>query len=284
MSVVIDIHPHVIAADTERYPLAPLSGRQSDWSRERPVGFEEMIAAMDAAGIARSALVQASTCYGHDNAYVAAAVAAHPERFTGVFSVEVCARDAPERIRGWMDRGLTGLRVFIAGHTASAKDARLDDPLSFPAWETAAGVGLSVCVQLRAAGLPQLEAMLERFPKVRVVLDHMARPEIDAGPPYAAAAGLLALARFPNLYLKLSTHNVRESRQGKATPESFFRKVVDAFGAQRIAWGSNFPASEGTLAAILAEARAALASLSREDQDWIFFRTAQTLYPALADK
>jgi L-fuconolactonase len=284
MSAVIDIHTHVIAADTGRYPLAPLGGEQSGWSRERPASFEQMIAAMDEAGIARSALVQASTCYGHDNAYVAAAVAAHPERFTGVFSVDVCASDAAERMRHWMDRGLTGLRVFIAGHTASAKDARLDDPRSFPAWESAGAADLPVCVQLRAAGLPQLEAMLERFPKVRVVLDHMARPEIDAGAPYAAAAGLFGLARFPNLYLKLSTHNVRESRQGKATPESFFRKVVDAFGARRIAWGSNFPASKGTLAEILAEARAALASLSREDQDWIFFRTAQTLYPALADK
>lgn len=282
MSAVIDIHPHVIAADTRRYPLAPLSGKQSDWSRERPASFEQMLAAMDAAGVARSALVQASTCYGHDNRYVADAVAAHPRRFTGVFSVDVCAGDAPQRMREWMGRGLTGLRVFIAGHTASAKDARLDDPRSFPAWEAASAAGITVAVQLRADGLPQLEAMLARFPKARVVLDHMARPVIEAGPPYAAAAGLFALARFPNLFLKLSTHNVRESRLGKATPETFFRKVVDAFGAQRIAWGSNFPASSGTLTEILAEARAALASLSASDQDWIFNRTAQVLYPALA--
>jgi len=95
MSTVIDIHPHVIASDTRRYPLSPLSGRQSDWSRERPVGFEGMIAAMDEAGVAKAALVQASTCYGHDNSYVAGAVAARPERFTGVFSVDVLQRDAP---------------------------------------------------------------------------------------------------------------------------------------------------------------------------------------------
>ena len=47
MSAAVDIHPHVIAEDTRRYPLAPLSGRQSDWSRERPVSFEKMLAAMD---------------------------------------------------------------------------------------------------------------------------------------------------------------------------------------------------------------------------------------------
>jgi len=60
MSTVIDIHPHVIAADTERYPLTPLGGHQSDWSRERPVSFEKMIADMDEAGIAKAALVQAA--------------------------------------------------------------------------------------------------------------------------------------------------------------------------------------------------------------------------------
>ena len=45
--MTIDIHPHVISKDEERYPRAPLGGKQSDWSRERPVGAEEMLAAMD---------------------------------------------------------------------------------------------------------------------------------------------------------------------------------------------------------------------------------------------
>jgi predicted TIM-barrel fold metal-dependent hydrolase len=282
VSTVIDIHPHVIAADAKRYPLSPLSGRQSDWSRERPVGFEAMIAAMDEAGVAKAALVQASTCYGHDNSYIADAVAAHRARFTGVFSVDVLERDAAERIDHWVSRGLTGLRVFIAGHTAAAKDTRLDDRRSFPAWEYAEKAAIPVCVQLRAAGLPQLVTVLERFPRLRVILDHMARPAIDDGPPYAAAASLFSLARYGNLYLKLSTHNVREARAGKAAPESFFARVVAEFGASRIAWGSNYPASEGTLAGILAEARSALAPLPSADRDWIFFRTAQSLYPALS--
>ena len=282
MSAVIDLHAHVISADAQRYPLAPLSGQQSDWSRERPVSFQRMIAAMGEAGIAKAALVQASTSYGHDNSYVADAVAARPERFIGVFSVDVLQRDAPERIDYWVSKGLTGLRVFIAGHTAAVKGARLDDSRSFPAWERASKAGIPVCVQLRAAGLPQLAAVLERFPRVRVVLDHMARPIVEDGPPYAAAARLFSLARYANLYLKLSTHNVRESRAGKATPESFFARVVAEFGASRIAWGSNFPASEGSLPGLLAEARSALAALPSRDRDWIFFRTAQSLYPALA--
>jgi len=97
--MIIDIHPHVISTDTLRYPNAPVGGHKSDWSRERPVSAEQMIAAMDRACISKSVLVQASTCYGHDNSYVADTVAAHPNRFTGVFSVDVLAPDAPEKIR-----------------------------------------------------------------------------------------------------------------------------------------------------------------------------------------
>jgi len=159
---VVDIHPHLISPDTRRYPQAPLGGKQSGWSRQRPVDAEQMLAAMDAAGIERSVLVQASTCYGHDNNYVADSVTAHPDRFAGVFSVDMLADDAQSRIRHWLERGLKGLRVFIAGHTA-AHDARLDDPRSFPAWECAAEAGLPICVQVRSPGLGQLETLLQRL-------------------------------------------------------------------------------------------------------------------------
>jgi len=275
----VDVHPHVISTDTSRYPRDPLGGSQSDWSRDRPVSAEGMVAAMDEAGVSRSALVQAATCYGYDNSYLADAVAAFPGRFAGVFSVDVFRDDARERIGHWMKKGLHGLRVFIAGHTMAAKDARLDDPRAFPAWELASDLGLTVSVQLRAAGLPQLETVIARFPRARILLDHMARPLIEDGPPYAEAQSLFALARHPNLFLKLTTHNLRESRKGKATPETFFLRVVAEFGARRIAWGSNYPASEGTLAGLLAEARAALAPLPEADRDWIFRGTAEALYP-----
>jgi predicted TIM-barrel fold metal-dependent hydrolase len=284
MNRPIDLHAHVISADTKRYPQAPLGGEPSGWSRERPVSAEKMLSAMDDAGVAKTVLVQASTCYGHDNSYVADAVAAHAGRFTGVFSVDVLQADAPDRIRYWTGKKLRGMRVFVAGHTTAARDARIDDPRSFPAWECASATGIPICVQIRAAGLAQLDAVLERFPKARVVLDHMGRPLVADGPPYLDADPLFRLARHRNLYLKLTTHNVRESREGKATPETFFARVVKEFGASRVAWGSNYPAAEGTLAFLLDEARDALASLPQEYRDWIFFRTAQALYPGLAEK
>ncbi len=278
----IDIHPHIIASDKARYPLAPIGGHQSDWSRTRPVSVEQLVAAMDETGIQKAAIVQASTCYGHDNSYIADAVAAYPKRFTGVFSVDVLAPDAPERMRYWLGKGLTGLRLFTFGSTMSEQANWLDDPKSYSAWACAEELGLSICLQMSAKAIPQAASMAERFPKVRIILDHGARPALDDGPPYNAAASLFALARHPNIYIKLTPRIFAECRHGKATPETFFARLAGEFGAQRLAWGSNYPSSEGKLPELLQVARESVATLPLADQDWIFAKTAQTLYPELA--
>jgi L-fuconolactonase len=281
MPAVIDIHPHIISPDLKRYPRAPLGGKQSDWSATRPVSLEQLVAAMDATGIEKAAIVQASTCYGHDNSYVADAVAAYPKRFTGVFSADVLAPDATVKMRHWMERGLTGMRLFTFGSTMSEQASWLDDPKSYPAWTYAADHGLSICMQMSASGIPQLVKMIERFPKVKILLDHMARPTLDDGPPYAAAASLFGLARYPTVYLKLTKRNFEQAKTGKATPATFFPKLAAEFGAERLAWGSNYPSSEGTMPDILQLAKEALSVLPQKDQDWIFAKTAQVLYPAL---
>jgi predicted TIM-barrel fold metal-dependent hydrolase len=213
---------------------------------------------------------------------VADAVAAHPERFTGVFSVDPLAPDAPEKIRAWVRRKLTGMRLFTAGSTMADQANWIDDPRSFPAWECAAELGIPVCMQMTTKAIPQLVHILERFPQVPVILDHLAKPSLSDGPPYLGAADVFRLADHKNLYLKVSPHTVAEARNGKATYATFFPLLVSKFGASRIAWGSNFPASKGTLAELLEASQAALSVLSAEDRDWIFAGTAQALYPALA--
>src|SRR5438105_12036049 len=144
---IIDIHPHVISSDTVRYPRAPRGGHQSDWSRDRPVSIEAMIAAMNDAGVTKSALVQASTCYGHDNSYLADSVAAHPERFTGVFSADILTPDATEKLAFWMSKGLTGLRLFTTGSTMPGQQEFPHDRNSFPAWQFAQEHNLPVALQ-----------------------------------------------------------------------------------------------------------------------------------------
>jgi L-fuconolactonase len=280
----IDIHPHVISRDDAHYPRAPLFGVQSDWSRERPVTIEDMIAAMDEAGVEKSAIVQASTCYGHDNSYLADSIAKHNNRLTGVCSVDIRAPDAVEKLNFWRERGMTGLRLFTGGSTQSIDASWIDDPLTFPAWDHAAQTGMSVCLQMSSAGFPKALGILKQFPKVRLLLDHLARPDLTDGPPYAAAEPLFSLAPYGNIYLKATPRTFAQVREGKASPESFFRKLVSEFGASRIAWGSNYPSSPGPLSKILATAREGLASVTSKDQEWIFARTAQSIYPVLADK
>lgn len=282
--MIVDTHAHVISSDTQRYPNAPLGGHKSDWSRERPVSTEQMIAAMDGAGIAKSVLVQASTCYGHDNSYVADAAAAHPDRFTGVFSVDVLAPDAPERIRYWAGRKLSGMRLFTAGSTMPNQADWVDEPRSFPAWECASELGIPVCLQMTVKAIPQLIRMLKRFPHVSVILDHLAKPTLSDGPPYAGALEVFRLAEYKNLYLKLTPRTIAEAQSGKATPETFFPLLVSKFGASRIAWGSNYPASEGTLPELVKLSQMGLSALTVEERDWIFAQTALNLYPVLAGK
>jgi predicted TIM-barrel fold metal-dependent hydrolase len=278
----IDIHPHIISDDDARYARVPLFGVQSDWSRDRPVTIDGLVAAMDEAGVAKAAIVQSSTCYGFDNSYLVDSIARYPGRFTAVGSIDVSLPDAPATLAKWVKRGVSGLRLFTGGSTAAFDPSSLDDPRSFPVWSACAELNLSMAIQTDPSGLAQVAGLAKRFPKVRIVLDHLGRPDVTDGAPYKRASSLFGLAPFENIYLKLTPRIFGDSQKGQATPQTFFPRLVEVFGSDRLAWGSNFPASEGKLSANLQVAKKCLASLSAADQDWIFSRTAQRLYPALS--
>ena len=282
MASFIDIHPHIISDNVSRYPPAPLFGKRSDWSQERPTTVETLIAAMDEAGVAKAAVVHSSTTYGYDNSYVVDGCAKYPDRLVAVGSVDVLQPDAPKTIREWVDRGLAGLRLFTGGSTKDFDPSELDNSSSFPAWELCGELGLSMCIQTGPVGLPQVTGLARRFPNVAIILDHLARPDVLDGPPYKAARSLFELAPLENIYLKLTPRIFSDVKKGDASPETFFPILVEAFGSKRLAWGSNFPTSEGALGANLDKAKACLKTLSTEDQAWIFGKTAQLLYPKLA--
>ncbi|MFC0410148.1 amidohydrolase family protein [Roseomonas elaeocarpi] len=279
----VDIHPHVISTDEKRYPHSPLFGKQSDWSKERPTEVENLIEFMDEAGVEKAAIVQSSTCYGYDNSYVCDAVQRYPGRFTAVGSVDLMQPDAPQTIRGWTERGLTGLRLFTGGSTKEFDTSELDDPRSFAAWETAGELGLPICIQTGPVGLAQVAGLAKRFPQVKIILDHLARPVIDDGAPYKKAVSLFALAPFENVYLKLTPRIFTTVVQGAARPDTFFPKLIEMFGASRLAWGSNYPASEGSMKENLEIAEDRLSVVGEADRRQIFARTAQSLYPTLKD-
>ena len=278
---VIDTHCHVVSPDRVRYPLAPIGGKQSDWSSERPTTPEQLLAAMDAAGVNKAVVVQASTAYGHDSSYLADSLARFPERFTGVFSLDPLEPDALAKMDHWKSRGMTGMRVFTTGSTMPGQQTWLDDERAFPVWEKAEREHLPIAVQMTQDGIPLLLKIVAKFPALNFLLDHLARPVITDGAPYAKAAGLFELAKYPSIYMKITSRTVEHSQSGQATPQTFFPKLVETFGAARLMWGSNFPAHDDTLPNILKETLHVLASLSAADQAMILSGTAETLYPTL---
>jgi L-fuconolactonase len=283
VSKVIDIHPHIISPDKVKYPESPLFGIQSKWSAERPTPIEAMIKAMDEAGVDKSAIVHSSTCYGYNCSYLADSLARFPARFTGVGSIDMLAPDNVEKAQHWIDRGFTGFRIFTGGSTKEVDPSSLADPKSFPVWELVGDKGFSICVQSDPTGIPATITLAKRFPKVKIIMDHLGRPNVSDGPPYDAAKPLWSLAQYPNVYLKMSTHAFERTNVGKGREETFFSKLIQEFTSKRIAWGSNFPASAGHLKEHLAHAKKGLSILSQSDQDWILAKTAQVLYPTLKD-
>lgn len=276
---LVDTHTHVISPDAATYPADPIGGHRSEWSSQRPADASQLLKAMDEAGIEQAVVVQASTVYGHDNRYVADTVRAHPDRFVGVYSIDAMASDAVARIEHWQSLGLWGFRLFTTGSTMPGQADWLGHEDSYPAWAYAEAHGIPVCLQMTMQGIPALRGLLTRFPKVKVLLDHCARPELADGAPYAAARALFDLAELPGVHLKLTNRTLAAAAEGASTPPDFLHAIVAAFGAGRIAWGSNFPAAAGTLASLADTAKQALATLSATDQERIFNGTARSLYP-----
>ncbi|HEY5305812.1 MAG TPA: amidohydrolase family protein [Pseudolabrys sp.] len=283
MSPIIDIHPHIVSPDTKTYPLDPLGGTQSTWSTERPTTYDDLLRAMNEAGVAKAAIVHSSTAYGYDNSYVADAVKAVPKRFTGVYSIDALAPDAVKAFDYWLGRGCTGMRLFTTGSTMPGQATWFADPKTYPFWEHAAAKNIPVCVQMKQEGIPLLKMLMDKFPKVTMILDHLSRSPFEDGPPYAEANDFLALAKYKQVFLKITPINISPKNWGKGTPATFFGKMIDTFGAARMGWGSNFPNSIGTMKEILDTAQKAFSFAKPSEQDCIFGKTALVLYPSLKD-
>ena len=242
---IIDIHPHVISTDQTKYPFAPISGKLSHWVEERPVTTEEMLKQMDAAGVAKSVLVHASTA----TATITAMRPTRPQRIPTALrrsAASMCGLRSPERLNYWVrERHMTGLRIFTSGSAMADDSAWIDDPITMPAWEAANELAIPVCLQMKATGFPHLQTIVKRFPNLRVILDHLAHPPSEDGPPYRAAAEFWKLAAYPNVYLKLTAHNFKEFNEGSGSSESFIKACVDAFGPATSRGGRIFPRPKG---------------------------------------
>ena len=281
----VETHAHLLADDLQKYPIGPVGGQQSEWSKGISLTAEAFLAHMDAAGVDQAVLVQASTVHGYDNNYCAESASRYPARFASVCCIDPLLPDAPQTLNYWItQRGMDGVRLFTTGSSV-AESHWLDSPATYPFWDRARELGIPVDVQIRATGIPMLRNVLDRYGDVRMILDHLASPAIEDGPPYAVAADLFDLGRYPNMYFKFSTHNIEAATQGKSTVDAFFRTAIERLSANHLLWSSNFPGTRGSGAEPYKElvdfARNALADLPESDRNWLFGETARSLYPKL---
>lgn len=283
---VADLHTHIISADTERYPVSPLGGTRSSWSAERPTDLDGLLRQLDKAGVDKAAVVQASTAYGFDNRYVADSIEAHQERLIGVCSVDFRASDAVEQITYWVsERNFAGVRIRAAdGTTPVPSQTRLDDPAIDPVWEYLEAQRIPACIQMHSSHTPLLLSVLKRFPHLVIALDHGARPRLEGGPPYAAAGELFELAAYEGVFLKITSVTIqRANREPGGDARQLIRRLADGFGAGRLAWGSNFPASAGSLSDLREAAENAISGFTEPERASFLGGTAARIYPRLAD-
>jgi len=91
--------------------------------------------------------------------------------------------------------------------------------------------------------LPVAAEFVERFPRQRFVLDHLAKPPIKSGQIRSWAHGIRRLAEFPNVFCKLSGL-VTEADWQQWQPEQiapFLDVAFESFGPDRLMIGSDWP-------------------------------------------
>ena len=106
-------------------------------------------------------------------------------------------------------------------------------------WEVAGSAGIVNELHIDSSYARQLEDLIRANPAYPVLIDHLAEAAYGSSPEFAA---VIELAKYPNVYMKLSGLNhfaTDEPLYESAIP--FTRWVTDAFGPERTVWGSGTP-------------------------------------------
>lgn len=130
--------------------------------------------------------------------------------------------------------------------------------------------------------LPVARELAEACPDTALVLDHCGVPDIAGGAFEAWAEGIAALARLPNVSVKLSgiTAYCAPGTATAATLRPWVEHVLACFGPDRMLWGGDWPVVNlgSGLPEWIAITRELLAGLSADEQAAIGHRTARRVY------
>ena len=197
--------------------------------------LETTLAAMDAAGVSRGVL-----CAWHgpegaliSNDEVAAAIAAHKDRFVGLASVDLRSpvQAVRELRRCVRELGFKGLRVLPWLWGLPPNDRRY-----YPLYTECVELGVPFCTQVGHTGplrtsetgrpIPYLDDVALDFPDLVIVAGHIGYPWTEE---------MISLARkYPNVYIDTSAYTAR-----RYPPEIV--RFIAGDGRRKVMFGSNYP-------------------------------------------
>ena len=230
---------------------------------------------MDRNGVHKAVLIQHGGTY--DNTYLLQEAAWRPGRFKVAVLVDPESSDPLGDLTRLAEQGVAGVRIAPAGRFAKAGP--------YDMWRRAGELGLVVTSLGRVSEFASADfaRVLDACPDTHVILEHLAGAGIDE-PPYADFAAALRHGERGNTSIKVPGLGEICSRPPRLLPElefdhvpPLFEMARDAFGVQRMMWGSDFPPSaarEGyanTLRGVMDHP----AFAGGDDIEWVMGRTAE---------
>lgn len=235
--LIADAQVHIWAADTPARPWPPQSPDLPKPHRDTPLSADDLLREMDAAGVDRAVLIS-PVFEGTRNDLVLAAARAHPHRFVVMGRIDP-AQAAPAH---WLDElraapQMRGLRFTF--HRPPLRQWLTGEKLQ-PLWREAEALRLPVMMMVAEQDFAQVEKIAAAHPGLPIALDHMGLSHGTDDEAFAAFDRVLALARLPNVCLKLSClpHYTKDAYPFAAL-HPWLHQALEAFGARRLFWGSD---------------------------------------------
>ena len=270
---IIDPHTHVWVNDPERFPWPSENANPPAQDRSAEMLLEQMAAH----GVERTVLVQVIH-YRWDNSYIVDVLGRYPDKFMGVGRVNPEDPAAADHLSEWTAKGLHGVRLSPA--VGDAGDWFTDAGRMDAIFGRAESEGVPLLLLTGPPRLADLVPLLDRHPDLDVVIDHMADVHAD---DLEGRRLLTDLARFERVYVKIShTWSISEQGYPWTDTHGLVEAVYQAFGAQRIMWGTDWPVclSKAEYGQTLSVVRDEMSKfIAAEDMEWVLGKTVLRLWP-----
>jgi predicted TIM-barrel fold metal-dependent hydrolase len=236
--LIIDTHLEVWTFDPKfpfHHPERPELKRVAV---EAPV--ENQVTDMQEFGL-RYAVLITPRFYGWDNSYTSHSLRRYANLFVAHGLLDPLSPDPAERLRYWMgEHGFQGMRFSPIYHPHSTW---LNSKEHYPLWREAERLGAVFNFYILPQQMPMLEDMAGRFPGVKIVIDHLGKPDLKAPDPWADFRKMYRLKRFRQVWVSAS--EPYELSLTKQYPYRdtfpFFKAVYDEFGPKQLIWGTGYP-------------------------------------------